>query len=391
MSAHSRVQARIGLEAHGVDGSRSSAGRMSARSLRAAWAAITPRQMAATFLLGVALFAYHAGAGLVGGEWSLGDLFVFVADQIKAWPLLLAFAVVEHLAVPGADRRRAYALAALVSTCIAAPLAVVWVSTMTNTFLRPAQPRIRFMIFTGIETAMLGAAVLWIVNDRRRAQRAQARMHRDEIERIAAEKRSIESDLQAMQARVEPQFLFNTLTQVRELYRADRASGMQMLDSLITYLRAAMPKMRDTSSTVGQELELAGAYLDIVKVRLGDRLSYAIECAADLREARFAPMLVLPLVDHAMASGDEHSSAVRSVRIHVESSGGRLRLTITDSGIGFGPESSGDGIERMRERLAALFADRATLDLERTAPNTTRATLRVPLERPDPRTTGGAA
>ena len=108
---------------------------------------------------------------------------------------------------------------------------------------------------------ILGGAATFVYTDRRRALAARARMHAAELERARAAKRTLESRLQAMQARVEPQFLFNTLAQVRDLYRADAALGERMLDELIAYLRAAMPKMRDTSSTVGQEIELVRAYL----------------------------------------------------------------------------------------------------------------------------------
>ena len=201
-----------------------------------------------TFLLGCALWLFHVGTGLAFGETNaIAELLsTFVADQIRAFALLLAFVV--------ADRVTA-----------------------------------------------------WVINDRRRAARASARMHSTELERIVAEKGSIESDLQAMQARVEPQFLFNTLAQVKRLYEQDRALGEHMLDGLIAYLRAAMPKMRDTSSTVGQEIELVRAYLAIVKVRLGDRFTYEIESSPAANATRMSPMMLLPLVDHVLARGPTES------------------------------------------------------------------------------------
>ena len=79
-----------------------------------------------------------------------------------------------------------------------------------------------------------------------------------------------------MQARVEPQFLFNTLAQVRQLYDSDAPLAGKMLDDLIAYLRAALPHLRESSSTLGKEAALARAYLDIVRVRLGERLAFDI-------------------------------------------------------------------------------------------------------------------
>ena len=140
-------------------------------------------------------------------------------------------------------------------------------------------------------------------------------MHAAELERARTAKRTLESRLQAMQARVEPTFLFNTLSQVRDLYRADVAHGERMLDELIAYLRAAMPKMRDTSSTIGQELELVRAYLVIVRLRLGERLAFEIETPKEIGDARMPPMMLLPLVDHAIAHGLAESQATGSLYI----------------------------------------------------------------------------
>jgi LytS/YehU family sensor histidine kinase len=226
---------------------------------------------------------------------------------------------------------------------------------------------------------ILGGAATFVYVDRRRAQAAQATRHAAELRRANSARRTLESRLQAMQARVEPQFLFNTLAQVRERYREDPRRAGQMLDNLIAYLRAAMPKMRDTSSTIGQEMELAQAYLDIVKVRVGERLSYVIDCAEEMRDRRFPPMLVLPLIDHAIARGLEGSGAAGSIGIRVEP-GMHVTVAISHGGGGFGPETAGEDIERMRKRLDALFAGRATLRLEHAGGTATRAVLRVPSE-----------
>jgi Histidine kinase len=106
-----------------------------------------------------------------------------------------------------------------------------------------------------------------------------------------------------MQARVEPPFLFNTLAQVKRLYEMDATLAQRMLDDLVAYLRAAMPHMRDTSSTMKQEIELARAYLDIVKIRLGDRLAFDIQVPEGAGDVRMPPMMLLPLIDHAVVRG----------------------------------------------------------------------------------------
>ena len=157
---------------------------------------------------------------------------------------------------------------------------------------------------------------------------ARARMHAAELERPAPPSAALESRLQAMQARVEPQFLFNTLSQVRDLYRADVARGERMLDELIAYLRAAMPKMRDTSSTVGQEVELVRAYLAIVRLRLGGRPRLRDRAArCRVAAARMPPMMLLPLVDHAIARhGASAPQATESLHIRAAVVDDRIRL-----------------------------------------------------------------
>lgn len=153
-----------------------------------------------------------------------------------------------------------------------------------------------------------------------------------------------------------------------------------MLDELIAYLRAAIPKMRDTSSTVGQEIELVRAYLGIVRLRLGDRLSFEIETPKDIADARMPPMMLPPLVDHAIAHGLAASQATSSIRIRTGIADERVRLEIADSGVGFLPENEGEEIVGIRERLNALYEARASLALQKLAGGATEAVLEIPHE-----------
>ena len=230
------------------------------------------------------------------------------------------------------------------------------------------------------EWLLLAGAAVFVYLDRRRTRAARAKMHAAEVDRARSAKRALESRLQAMQARVEPQFLFNTLAQVHDLYRTDPARGERMLDELIAYLRAAMPKMRDTSSTLGQEIELVRAYLAIVRVRLGERLAFEIESPADVTDARMPPMMLLPLVDHAIAHGLGASQANGTIRIRAAVNGRKIRLEIVDSGVGFLPGNEGDGIAGIRERLAALFESDAQLVLQTTDGGATEAAMEIPFE-----------
>ena len=350
-----------------------------ARTIVASWRGITRQQILLTFLLGCALEVYRMMVS-INIRYAA---FIFVGDQVKAFGLLLAIVAADGLTGKDADRRGVYALAVLlgaaainlVSTSLIATL--IW--TLKDSSARPAASMAGGYLNTLFELLMIGGATAWVVNDRRRARRERDRMHAAELSRIEAERQSIESDLQAMQARVEPQFLFNTLAHVKRAYAHDVAQGAQILDALIAYLRAAMPKMRDTSSTVEQELDLVRAYLDIVHLRLADRLTFAIEPPDDdVCHARMPAMLVLPLVDHAIAKsvGEWHSAG--SIRVWVTFVNDRIRIALSQSG------NVGDDDERIlaiRERLAALYAGDASLSMQRVEPNGTDAVLEIPYRR----------
>ena len=227
---------------------------------------------------------------------------------------------------------------------------------------------------------MFGGSAVFLYADRRAARKTEAHLQAAELDRIRRSKLALESRLQAMQARVEPQFLFNTLAQVERLYARDPVLGGRMLDDLIASLRAAMPHMRDTSSTLAQEIELARAYLDIVRMRLGDRLVFNIDVPPETSDVRMPPMMLLPLLDRFIEQGLEAPSAAGTIGIRAETHDDRMRLTILERGTALIAEAGGDGIASLRERLAALYGTDATLDSHHPDALTRETVLEFPLE-----------
>jgi hypothetical protein len=315
-----------------------------------------------------------------------------VGDQIKAFILLIAIVVATRAVDEGYPPRNAYVLAALVGCTTGviayqifdhvwnaliltgpAPAARPWLQGNAQRWFRP--------IFDLTNWLLIGSAVVFVYAGRRAARRAEARLRAAELDRIRRSKLALESRLQAMQARVEPQFLFNTLLQIERLNPLDPELAAHMLDDLIAYLRAAMPLMRDTSSTVAQEFELARAYLDIVRLRLGERLAVNITAPAGAEDLRMPPMMLLPLIDHAIVRGFASQSAEGAISIRSAVQAGRLHLTIADSGAGFVPGPGGEGLDAIRERLTALYGDRGTLRLAGSDSTFTEAVLDIPLER----------
>ena len=316
--------------------------------------------------------------------------------QVKSLCLLAAIVVADRAADEGAPRRIVYFAAALVG-CVAGvalsePLDLAWRAWVLPADIWPVDrpwfhgtaKYFHFPFYALTYWLLIGGSAVFLYGDRRAARQTEARLRSAELDRTRSSRLAFESRLQAMQARIEPQFLFNTLAQVERLHEDDPAQAGNMLDALISYLRAAMPMMRDTSSTVGREIELARAYLDIVRLRLGERLSVAIEAPPGADDIRMPPMMLLPLIDHAIVRGLEPatgaSAGAGAISIHTDVRDGRLRLLIRDSGVGFAPETGGDGIAALRERLDALYGSSARLELRRADPRATEAVLDLPLE-----------
>jgi len=209
-----------------------------------------------------------------------------------------------------------------------------------------------------------------------RAQAADAVAAEEGLKRQLAEAR-----LKTMQAQVEPHFLFNTLASVDYLIETDPARASRMQKNLIQYLRAALPQMRQSSSTLGQEMALCRSYLEILKVRMDDRLQFAITLPAGLSTAAFPPMMLQTLVENSIKHGLEPKPEGGTLTLSADVVDGNLRVAVSDSGLGFGAAGlagSGVGLGNVRERLAALFGARARLTIEPNLPGGTIATIEVP-------------
>ena len=210
------------------------------------------------------------------------------------------------------------------------------------------------------------------------AQTANAAAERATLQREIAE-----AKMQVMQAQVEPHFLFNTLSSVEYLIETDppRASAMQR--SLIQYLRAVLPQMRDTAvaTTLGREADMVRAYLDLLKMRMEERLTVDFRIAPGLRSAVFPPMMLQSLVENAIKHGLECKEQGGTLQVLAEVADNRLRVTVADDGLGFGAVASngtGLGLQSIRDRLKLLYQDDAQLEIVPNQPTGVRSTIDVP-------------
>jgi two-component sensor histidine kinase len=212
-----------------------------------------------------------------------------------------------------------------------------------------------------------------------RALKARAARSQAEAQRNKLEKQLVEARLAAMQAQIEPHFLFNTLASVQQLIESDPQAASRMQTNLIKYLRAAIPKMRDNSSTLKQEVEMAKAYLNILKIRMEDRLQFDFAIPIDLENTAFPPMMIATLVENAIKHGLEPKPEGGRVDVYARVEAGKLRVTVADTGLGFsGTPGSGVGLANIRERLEALYGKAASLIIEDNAPHGAKLTIEIP-------------
>ena len=204
-------------------------------------------------------------------------------------------------------------------------------------------------------------------------------------EKAAAEQTSVEKELtqaklSLLHAQVEPHFLYNTLASAQLLTRSDPERAEQMLGHLIQYLRRSLPRTQDTPSTLGEELERALAYLEILKIRMGHRLNVQVDVPEALRATPLPSMMLQTLVENAIKHGLEPRTAGGTVWIRARASDGVVAVTVADDGNGFSATSSGTGIglKNVRERLRLMFGGDASLAVVANFPAGVAATLSVP-------------
>ncbi|WP_246197447.1 sensor histidine kinase [Pseudoxanthomonas sacheonensis] len=229
---------------------------------------------------------------------------------------------------------------------------------------------------TNLENAeAITRAITRRVAEHRRNEQAAA-------QQTVTEKELTVAKLSLLHAQVEPHFLYNTLASAQYLTRSDPARADEMLGNLITYLRHSLPRTEDSLSTLGEELERARAYLEILKIRMGTRLNLQIEVPDALKSIPFPAMMLQTLVENAIKHGLEPKSGGGTVWIIARTIDGMLAVTVADDGQGFNAGSSGTGIglKNVRERLRLAYGGAASFSIVANFPSGVAATINIPSE-----------
>jgi len=222
-------------------------------------------------------------------------------------------------------------------------------------------------------TAFAGVTINWYFWNRERL--ALLRAEAEKVQRGAVEAR-----LKLLRAQIEPHFLFNTLANLHSLIASDPMRAQAMLEHLNDYLRATLDAARRDTGTLGEEFALLRGYLEVLKIRMGRRLAFNLELPKEFESCKIPPMLLQPLVENAIKHGLEPK--VEGGRIDVVASGEQdvLSIRVEDSGLGMGnghTKGSGLGLAHVRERLAAAFPGKGSLEI-REQPAGTAVIVRIP-------------
>ena len=218
-------------------------------------------------------------------------------------------------------------------------------------------------------------ALVWQKEALAREQALALDLARSEAERLALDAR-----LNLLQAQVAPHFLFNTLANVQALVEAGSPKAPEVLRSLVAYLRAAVPRLNEPVTTLGQELELVSAYLDLMRMRMPDRIDFVLSVDEAARSLRCPPMTLLTLVENAVRHGLDPSEEGGKITIDVRLTENRVWIRVADSGVGLqaSDRGLGTGLAALRERLALVFGDEAKLTIRAREPKGVVAELEFP-------------
>ncbi len=208
-----------------------------------------------------------------------------------------------------------------------------------------------------------------------------------ELERSEFARDALDSRLRLLQAQVEPHFLFNTLANVRELVDSGSSQASTVLNSLITYLRAAVPNLHNSVTTLGQELDLVRAYLELMHMRMPDRLQFTIEAEDAALAVHCPPMTLLTLVENAIRHGIDPSEEGGQISVTVRIQDGRCLAQVKDTGVGLCAQQAsaglGTGLANLRERLQLIFAEQAQLSMQALEPHGFCVNISIPAQWPD--------
>ncbi len=324
-------------------------------------------------LLGLMMsFGWTSGpASILGRTLTLGLVAMLTFGVLERWPKRL-------------PRRLARWVVQVLGVALSIPIGTWWIYVLSTPpggppFWRVPARMEGFGMLVGVGLLVAPwVALAALVRQKEALARNQALAF--ELERSQLERQALDARLHLLQAQVAPHFLFNTLANVQALVDAGSPQASTVLTSLIAYLRAAVPRLNQPATTFGQELQLVRAYLELMHMRMPDRLQFALHADEAALSLRCPPMTLLTLVENAIRHGIDPSEQGGRIDIHVLRRGDRCTVRVSDTGVGLraGGQGLGTGLSTLRERLELAFGGDARLSVSAQHPGGVSAELDLP-------------
>lgn len=199
--------------------------------------------------------------------------------------------------------------------------------------------------------------------------------------RTEAERAFMRAKVQALHAQIEPHFLFNSLANVSGLVQENPAAATRTLNDLSNFLRSTLDATRTEHTTVSKEITLLRAYLGLMQARMGSRLDFTLSAPEALAKVMLPSMLVQPLVENALKHSLDPRLGGGSIRVEFQAAADRLVIAVSDDGPGFSEGwQPGVGISNVRERLATLYGERASLQIDTDGEGWATVRITLPME-----------
>ncbi len=247
-------------------------------------------------------------------------------------------------------------------------------AAVTNTPLKsPLAPAYLAWLTTNLFAYALLVAVVHLIS-------SQERVRQTELQSARLQSQLSTAKLETLKAQLHPHFLFNTLHTISELIHINPNAADAMVIRLGRLLRVSLEYTADTEVSIEREMEIVGAYLDLHRMRHGDRLSSIIDVEPSVRNALVPPMILQPLVENSLRHGLNRRAAGGRIWVSASQHGGRLRLTVSDDGVGL-PAAivEGVGLSNTRTRLHQLYDTDHTFSLGVRSDGGAQATIEIPL------------
>ena len=222
-------------------------------------------------------------------------------------------------------------------------------------------------------TLTLGVGMGLYDTQRRRLDAVTAALRDRELEHERARKTMVEARLAALEARLQPHFMFNTLNSISALIQEDPEEAERTVERLAALLRFSLDATGRGLVPLEHELKIVTDYLEIERTRFAERLAYTIEVQPEAAGVEVPPLAIQTLAENSI----KHAIAPRPEggRVHIVASvvGERVVLSVWDDGPGFASDATrpGHGLDNLRDRLAARFGAQASLEIGRRDGGTT--------------------